>query len=151
SVPALFVAIATMPPQPMRRLRPEVDPMLDATVLKALSKAPKDRFNNLSEFASSLAPFGSAEGVASAKRIAVTLARPAEHPATSSAAMPPVATVRVPYPAAPPVARPYPAPSPVAASLPQGQQRAEEVASDDQSTTLKRVEAGHGAAPRMNA
>jgi hypothetical protein len=49
--------IAADPPPPMRTLRPELSPALDAVVLRGLERDRKRRWHNLDEFADALRPF----------------------------------------------------------------------------------------------
>jgi eukaryotic-like serine/threonine-protein kinase len=55
---AILVAVATRPPPRASALRPEVPPELDAAIIRALAKEPKDRFPDLGGFAAAIAPFG---------------------------------------------------------------------------------------------
>ena len=47
---AIALKQVSEPPVPPRRLNPEIPPALEAVVLKALAKDPKDRFTDASEF-----------------------------------------------------------------------------------------------------
>ncbi|MDQ2675279.1 MAG: protein kinase, partial [Actinomycetota bacterium] len=51
---AIALKQVSEPPVPPRRLNPEIPPALDAVVLKALAKDPKDRFRDASEFLAAL-------------------------------------------------------------------------------------------------
>jgi serine/threonine-protein kinase len=55
---AVLVAVATLPPPRASALRPEVPPELDAAIMRALAKEPKDRFVDVGGFAAAIAPFG---------------------------------------------------------------------------------------------
>ena len=129
SIPALFVEIATRPAAPMRRRRPEVDSMLDATVLKAMAKSPSDRFSNLAELAAALAPFGSTEGATSAKRIGATLEKPVENAPIRDEPSHNESRRQEPRRSPPPVA----------------------AASDDQTKTLKMIDAPNQTVPLIDA
>src|SRR5262249_21745642 len=52
---ALFGQILTQAPAPPTALRPDLDPRLAAVCLKALAKAPGDRFAGMAAFADALA------------------------------------------------------------------------------------------------
>src|SRR5262249_42200523 len=45
------------PPPPPTRWRPDLDPGLEAVCLKALAKAPADRYASMREFAAALQPY----------------------------------------------------------------------------------------------
>ena len=47
---AIALKQVSEPPLPLRRINPEIPPALDAVVLKALAKDPKDRFRDATEF-----------------------------------------------------------------------------------------------------
>jgi tetratricopeptide (TPR) repeat protein len=51
-------------PPPPRRLRPDLDPRLEAVCLRALAKEPGQRFATMAEFAEALAPFAEDAGAA---------------------------------------------------------------------------------------
>jgi serine/threonine protein kinase len=55
SIPKLFAQIAREPAQPLRELRPDVPPELDAVVQRCLAKVPEDRFANAAELGLALA------------------------------------------------------------------------------------------------
>jgi serine/threonine protein kinase len=57
SVPAVIVAIATTPPQPIQELRPDVPLAFAALVDRAMSKDPALRFASASEMRAALAPW----------------------------------------------------------------------------------------------
>jgi serine/threonine-protein kinase len=73
---AVTVKIATSPAPSVRTLRPDVPPGLDAVLLKAFSKAPADRFEDIALFALAIAPYGTVRADAAAKRAAAALNRP---------------------------------------------------------------------------
>jgi serine/threonine-protein kinase len=109
SAPALFVAIATQPPAPVRALRPDAPLPLEAAILRCLEKDPARRMPNVAALASELVPFATADGRVSGGRIMRTLPPPA-------GSMPPVGTLHsagvvptVPPPAVVPSGLPPPA------------------------------------------
>lgn len=59
---ALAVKIANHPPQPLGELRPDLPPPLCAAIMRALSKAPGDRFADMRELAQALSVFSSRGG-----------------------------------------------------------------------------------------
>ncbi len=87
---AVTVMIATHPVPSLAAYRPEVPPLLDAIVGKALSKAPDERFQDIALFALALAQFGTARADAAAKRAAAALDRSAVAPQV------PLASTRTP-------------------------------------------------------
>ena len=56
-VTALFAKILTMPPDPPTKHRPDLDPSLEAIVLKAIAKEHADRYPTMAEFAAALADY----------------------------------------------------------------------------------------------
>jgi hypothetical protein len=66
-------------PQPPTQFRPELDPALEAVILKALRKEPGDRYQTAADFGTALAPF--APGAVAIQEPAVA-ARPAELPSS---------------------------------------------------------------------
>ena len=62
-------------PEPMRAKRPDVPPGLEAVVMKCLQKAPEDRFQNASELAQAVMPFGTGKWNYLAEGIEQTLKR----------------------------------------------------------------------------
>lgn len=54
---AIAAQVLNAQPDPPSRLRPGIDPALEAICLKAMSKAPKDRHASMSEFAAELAGY----------------------------------------------------------------------------------------------
>ncbi|MGO9707956.1 MAG: serine/threonine-protein kinase [Polyangiaceae bacterium] len=56
-------------PAPLPRVLPQIPAQLDAVVQRCLAKDPDQRFNNLAELATALAPFGTASARGSAERI----------------------------------------------------------------------------------
>jgi len=57
TLPALGVLIATTPAEPIRDVRPDVAPGLEAVVARCLAKSRDERFANVAEVAEALAPF----------------------------------------------------------------------------------------------
>jgi serine/threonine-protein kinase len=66
SWPELCVAILQDPPPPISLARNDVPRPLEAAIHRCMEKDPARRFQNVAELAAALAPFGSAEGAASA-------------------------------------------------------------------------------------
>ena len=58
TLPGLFQKILSEDPVPPSRLQPRVPPALDAVVMRALSKAPQDRYASWADFALELATIG---------------------------------------------------------------------------------------------
>ncbi|HLM74999.1 MAG TPA: protein kinase, partial [Polyangiaceae bacterium] len=58
SATALLVAIATDPPTPIRKVRPDVPVPLANAVMRALEKDPDVRFSDVRELAAAIRPFG---------------------------------------------------------------------------------------------
>ncbi len=54
----IAVKVATLPPPPMRNVRPDVAPDLEAAIRKCLRPNRDDRHRNVAEFAVAIAPFG---------------------------------------------------------------------------------------------
>jgi serine/threonine-protein kinase len=69
SLPSVFAKIVTEPPDPLRRVRPEVPQALEAAILCCLEKDVTQRFQTISEFARAIAPFGPETSRISAERI----------------------------------------------------------------------------------
>jgi serine/threonine-protein kinase len=88
---AVTVKIATLPPPSARSLRADIPPALDGVIMKALGKAPADRFDDIAVFALALAPHGSARADTAARRAAAALNRPAIAP---EVILPPAAVAR---------------------------------------------------------
>ena len=63
------MAHATEAPPPPRQHRPELDPRLEAIILRCLEKRPDDRYADIPSFAAALAPFASASGKVDATRL----------------------------------------------------------------------------------
>jgi serine/threonine-protein kinase len=69
SVMDLSIKIYNDPPLPLRELRPEVPPALEAVILRCLEKQPAQRYPNVGELATALLPFAPARAKASVERI----------------------------------------------------------------------------------
>ena len=67
-----YAQILGTPPRPLRQLRPEVSPELEAAVVKCMAHAVDARFQDLGELATVLAPW-TPEGAWLAKRVRETL------------------------------------------------------------------------------
>ncbi len=73
TMPQLCGMILQDPPRPLRELRPDVPPGLEAVILRCLEKNRDARFSSVAELAAALAPFGSPGAQRSAERIARVL------------------------------------------------------------------------------
>ena len=62
SIPAILVKHLNEPPRPLTELRPDLDPALEAVVLRCLEKQPDKRYQNAEELAQALAAVESARG-----------------------------------------------------------------------------------------
>ncbi len=69
TVPEVYAAILASPPEPLRSVRPDAPPQIEAIIFKCLEKDANRRFANVGEFAVALAPYASAAGRTSAERI----------------------------------------------------------------------------------
>jgi serine/threonine-protein kinase len=69
NLPAICLAVTTSEPRPLREARANVPVAVANAVMRCLDKQPARRPVDLAELAAELAPFGTAEGRASAKRI----------------------------------------------------------------------------------
>jgi serine/threonine protein kinase len=85
TMPDLLAAILQDPPTPLRRLRPEVPPAVEAAVAKCLEKDPADRFADVAELTQALAPYGSPSARVSADRVSRVI-RPRAPSDTSTSA-----------------------------------------------------------------
>jgi eukaryotic-like serine/threonine-protein kinase len=92
--PELRARVFDEPPVPLRTLRGDVPPVLEAAVMQCLEKDPRRRFQSVAALARALAPFGTPETRAAAERIDRIVHRgehrpedPAKEP-TSLAAVP---------------------------------------------------------------
>jgi eukaryotic-like serine/threonine-protein kinase len=94
TLPQLCMAISTLPPVPLRQLRPDLPARLEALLLRCLAKDRSQRVSNVAEFAAELVLFAPARARLSADRIE-RLARSAGFGAPSVPA-PPSGTVALP-------------------------------------------------------
>lgn len=89
----LFAAILEQPPTPLRRLRAEVHPDLEAVVERCLRRNPAERFQNVADLARALSNHGSSRAAFSLERI-ISWLPPPPVPSPSLPA-PPAAETRV--------------------------------------------------------
>jgi serine/threonine-protein kinase len=73
AITEVAVNVATLPPHPTSRYRPDVAPELEAVILRCLEKDRRDRYPNVAEFALGLAPFATRSARASIERITNTI------------------------------------------------------------------------------
>jgi serine/threonine protein kinase len=73
TLPEVCIKIATQPPPPIRTVRPEVSPALEAALLRCLEKDRGRRFQNVAELSAALAPHGTVQAGLSAERVRRTL------------------------------------------------------------------------------
>jgi serine/threonine-protein kinase len=69
TISEVCVKTAASPPTPIRQSRPEIPVELETVILKCLAKDREDRYANVAELASALAPFGPKRARPSAERI----------------------------------------------------------------------------------
>lgn len=69
TVPEVYAAILASPPEPLRSVRPDAPPQLEAIILRCLEKDAARRFSSVGEFAAALVYFASPAGRLSAERI----------------------------------------------------------------------------------
>ncbi|MBI5536430.1 MAG: serine/threonine protein kinase [Deltaproteobacteria bacterium] len=67
---AMCAHILEDPPPPMRAMRPDVPPALEAAVIRCLAKQPAERFQSISELTDAISAFGSSGSAEIAARIA---------------------------------------------------------------------------------
>jgi serine/threonine-protein kinase len=104
TLPALGVLIATAPATPLRALRPDVPPGVEAVAARCLEKSRNQRFANVAELAQALAPFAPERSFVSIERASRILNVPGGAPPSRFERTPPrsgVATA-VPGPGQPP-------------------------------------------------
>ncbi|MDI1481433.1 serine/threonine-protein kinase [Polyangium sp. y55x31] len=69
TVPEVYLAILQNPPDPLRTLRPDAPPALEAVILRCLEKDAARRFASVGELAAALVPFAPQRARLSAERI----------------------------------------------------------------------------------
>jgi serine/threonine-protein kinase len=69
TLPEICARILADPPAPLRESRPDAPASLEAVILRCLEKAPSVRYQDVSELARALAPFGQSEAYGAADRI----------------------------------------------------------------------------------
>lgn len=69
TVPEVYAAILASPPEPLRSVRPDAPPQLEAVIFRCLEKDPTRRFANVGEMAAALVQFSPTAGRLSAERI----------------------------------------------------------------------------------
>ncbi len=84
-VPEVIAKIAADPPLPLRDSVPDVDPRLEQIVLRCLEKSPSLRYQNVTELASDLLPFGGPRAMISMHRITASQPHSLPPPAVSGA------------------------------------------------------------------
>ena len=70
TLPVVCARIMTEPPPPLRSVKPDVPPELEAVVVRCLDKEPQQRFQDVASLARALAPFATPEARVAAERIA---------------------------------------------------------------------------------
>lgn len=87
TVPEIYASILASPPDPLRSLRPDAPPQLEALILRCLEKDPARRFSNVGELAGAMIHFASPTGRISAERIGrITGVMPQANPLNNPAA-----------------------------------------------------------------
>lgn len=95
TVPEVYAAILSSPPESLRSTRPDAPPELEAIIAKCLEKDASRRFANVGEFAAALVRFAPVSGRLSAERIGrITGVAPAPQP--QSAVVNPAGPVAMP-------------------------------------------------------
>lgn len=69
TVPEIYAAILASPPDPLRSVRPDAPPQVEAIILRCLEKDPARRFANVGELAGAMVHFSTPAGRISAERI----------------------------------------------------------------------------------
>ena len=69
TLPQVCARIMAEPPDPLREIRRDVPPALEAVVMRCLEKEPVRRYQDVAALAQALAPFGQAEARTAADRI----------------------------------------------------------------------------------
>jgi serine/threonine protein kinase len=73
TLPEVCMKIATEPPPPIRSLRPDVPPEVEAVILRCLEKDRERRYGNIAQFAHALVDFGPKRARSSVERITRTI------------------------------------------------------------------------------
>ncbi len=73
ALPELVLNVVSMPPRPLRDLRPDAPEGLEPVILRCLEKRPDQRFQNIAELALALAPYGPKRARRSVERITEVL------------------------------------------------------------------------------
>jgi len=89
TLPALGVLIATSPATPLRALRPDVPPGVEAVAARCLEKGRDQRFANVAELAQALAPFAPERSFVSIERSSRILNVPGGAPVSRFERTPP--------------------------------------------------------------
>jgi serine/threonine-protein kinase len=83
SLTEVAVKVATEPPPPLRLVRPDVPPGLEAVIAGCLQKDPRARYAHVGQVAAALAPFASPRGRVSFDRLSGALASGEQPPVTT--------------------------------------------------------------------
>lgn len=86
SLAELFAAILASPAVPLRSIRPDAPPALEAALLRAMEKDRARRWQDVGAFAAAIAPHGGASAPALLHRIARTLGQPSGPVSTTGGA-----------------------------------------------------------------
>jgi hypothetical protein len=144
TLPEVIAAVLHREHEPLRSVRPELPPALDAIIQRCLAKDLAGRFANVAEFAAAVAPFGPAQSEASVERIVQVLGLGDPPPPSAGARNSPLALTGVPARLG--VSGPYPgaaepAQIPRERTLPLAANGAYPVATATTATTSKPVSA----------
>ena len=90
TLPELIAAVLQREAEPLRTVRPDAPPALEAIVTRCLAKEPGVRYANVAELAAALAPFGPPRSALSVERIASVLGLAGPPPPSDAA--PPLVT-----------------------------------------------------------
>jgi eukaryotic-like serine/threonine-protein kinase len=96
TLPEVIAAVLHREHEPLRSVRPELPPALDAIIRRCLAKDVAARFVNVAEFAAAVAPFGPAQSEASVERIVQVLGLGDPPPPSAGAGNSPLALTVVP-------------------------------------------------------
>jgi serine/threonine protein kinase len=89
SMPELVVAVLHRAPDSLRGVRPDVPDGLEAVVLRCLEKEPSQRFADIAELATALAPYGRDHSAELVERISYSLdRRPSSLPSSGASTYP---------------------------------------------------------------